>query len=48
VEPAGAASTAALLGRLRERLSGRRVGLVVCGSNIDAETFSRQLATGAD
>jgi threonine dehydratase len=44
VEPAGAAATAALLGPLRERLAGRRVGLVVCGSNIDAGTFSRHLA----
>ena len=34
VEPAGAAATAALLGPLRERLAGRRVGLIVCGSNI--------------
>jgi threonine dehydratase len=41
VEPAGAAATAALLGPLRERLAGRRVGLIVCGSNIDAATFAR-------
>ncbi len=39
VEPAGAAATAALLGPLRERLAGRRVGLIVCGSNIDAATL---------
>ena len=38
VEPAGAAATAALCGPLRERLAGRRVGLVVCGANIDAAT----------
>lgn len=44
VEPAGAAAAAALLGPLRERLAGRRVALVVCGSNIDAATFSRHLA----
>jgi threonine dehydratase len=44
VEPAGAAATAALCGPLRERLRGQRVGLVVCGANIDAETFSRHLA----
>jgi threonine dehydratase len=48
VEPAGAAATAALVGPLRERLAGRRVGLIVCGSNIDAESFSRHLAAGAD
>ena len=41
VEPAGAAATAALLGPLREPLAGRRVGLIVCGSNIDAATFAR-------
>jgi threonine dehydratase len=44
VEPAGAAATAALLGPLRERLQGRRVGLIVCGANIDAATFSGHLA----
>ena len=43
VEPAGAAATAALCGPLRERLRGKRVGLVVCGANIDAATFSRHL-----
>ena len=32
LEPAGAAATAALLGPLRERLAGRRVGVLVCGS----------------
>jgi len=41
VEPAGAAATAALLGPLRDRLAGRRVGLIVCGSNIDAAGFAR-------
>jgi threonine dehydratase len=41
VEPAGAAATAALLGPLRERLAGRRVGLIICGSNIDAAGFAR-------
>jgi threonine dehydratase len=44
VEPAGAAATAALCGPLRDRLRGRRVALIVCGSNIDAPTFSRHLA----
>jgi threonine dehydratase len=44
VEPAGAATTAALRGPLRERLAGRRVALIVCGANIDAPTFSRYLA----
>jgi len=47
VEPAGAASTAALLGPLRERLRGRRVGLIVCGTNIDLTTFQKHTARGA-
>jgi threonine dehydratase len=41
VEPAGAAATAALLGPLATRLAGRRVGLIVCGANIDAAGFAR-------
>jgi threonine dehydratase len=43
-EPAAAASTAALLGPLRDKLAGRRVGLVICGSNIDPATFHSDLA----
>lgn len=39
LEPAGAAATAALIGPLRERLAGRRVGVLVCGSNIDLATY---------
>ncbi len=42
VEPAAAAATAALLGPLRERLRGKRVGVVVCGTNIDLDTFTEQ------
>jgi threonine dehydratase len=42
VEPAGAAATAALCGPLRERLSGKHVGVIVCGANIDLATFSQQ------
>ena len=41
VEPACAAGIAALVGPLRERLAGRRVGLVLCGSNIDPQTWVR-------
>ena len=44
VEPAGAAAAAALLGPLAEKLAGHRVGLVVCGANVDAVTFARHLA----
>ena len=42
VEPACAASTAALLWPLRQRLAGKHVGLVMCGSNIDWDTFEKQ------
>jgi threonine dehydratase len=42
VEPACVATTAALLGPLRESLRGRRVVLVMCGSNIDWRTFAQQ------
>jgi threonine dehydratase len=47
VEPAGAAATAALLGPLRERLRGKRVGLIVCGSNIDSASYARLIADDA-
>ena len=44
VEPAGAAALAALMNvPLRERLEGQRVGLVVCGANIDPQTFAQQI-----
>jgi threonine dehydratase len=43
VEPAGAAALAALMYPLRARLEGKTVGLVVCGANIDPETFCRQI-----
>ena len=44
VEPAGAASTAALAGPLRDRLRGRRIALIVSGSNLDVPTFARHIA----
>jgi threonine dehydratase len=44
VEPAGAASTAALLGPLRDRLRGKRVGAIVCGSNIDEASYIKLIA----
>ena len=39
VEPAGAASLAAVLAPLRSRLFNKRIGLIVCGSNIDLSSF---------
>ena len=41
-EPACAATTAALMGPLRERMAQKRVVLVMCGSNIDWQTFESQ------
>ena len=46
VEPAGAAATAALLGPLSERLRGKKVGLVICGGNIDPDNFNRYIQQG--
>jgi threonine dehydratase len=46
VEPAGAAALAAVMFPLRSRLDRQRIGVVVCGGNIDAPTYARHLATG--
>jgi threonine dehydratase len=43
VEPAGAAATAALRRPLKDRLRGKRVGVMVCGSNIDRATFNEYI-----
>ena len=43
VEPACAASTATLMGPLRDALAGKRVVLLFCGSNIDWNTFAEQV-----
>ncbi|PLZ03680.1 serine/threonine dehydratase [Burkholderia sp. WAC0059] len=50
VEPACAAATAGLLGPLRDALQGKRVGVLLCGTNTDPVSFGAQLArsrTGA-
>ena len=44
VEPACAAATAAVLGPLRERVVGQRVGVLLCGANTDPLTFGRHIA----
>jgi threonine dehydratase len=46
VEPAAAAATAALMGPLRERLAGRRVGVIACGSNIGEHAFADYVGRG--
>jgi len=48
VEPAGAAATAAMWGPLRTRLQGKRVGVIVCGTNIDAASFSTLIQASPD
>jgi threonine dehydratase len=45
-EGAGAASLAGAL-KSRERLRGRKVGLTLCGANVDSDVFSRVLAGGS-
>jgi threonine dehydratase len=45
VEPAAAAATAALTGPLRDRLAGMKVGVLVCGSNIDFDSFEKHMRT---
>lgn len=48
VEPAAAAAAAALLGPLRDKLHGQNVGVIVCGTNIDFETFSNLAVFSGD
>ena len=40
IEPAAAAAMAGALGPLRQRLAGKRIALIVCGSNIDAASYA--------
>jgi threonine dehydratase len=42
-EPACAAATAGLLGPLREKLKGQRVGVLLCGTNTDLGTLTKHL-----
>ena len=46
LEPAGAATIAALAGPLAGQLRGQRVAAVLCGSNIDASTYLGHLTRG--
>jgi threonine dehydratase len=43
VEPACAAATAAVLGPLRARLAGKKVGVLLCGSNTDLATVVKHI-----
>lgn len=42
-EPACAAATAAAMGPLRARIAGKRVGILLCGTNTDLATFARHM-----
>ena len=44
VEPAGAATAAALCGPLKERLAGKAVGVITCGANIGIADFCQLTA----
>ncbi len=44
-EPACAATTAAVTGRLKQQLAGRNIGIVACGSNISHNKFNRLTGT---
>ncbi|MES2041311.1 MAG: threonine/serine dehydratase [Pseudomonadota bacterium] len=43
-EPAAAVATAGLFGPLRQRLAGKRVAVIVCGSNVDPARYAELLA----
>ena len=45
VEPACAAATAGVLGPLRDRLAGKKVGVLLCGSNTDLATVVKHIGT---
>jgi threonine dehydratase len=47
-EPACAAATAAAIGPLKEKLEGKRVGLIACGSNIGEAKFAALVAEGRE
>ena len=48
VEPAAGAAMAAALGPLRERLRGKRTVILICGANIDGETYATLHKRGRD
>lgn len=43
LEPAAASATAALRYPLLDKLKGKRVGVIVCGSNIDLDTYYKNI-----
>ena len=47
VEPAAGAVLAGAIWPLRKKLAGKKIGLVICGANIDAQTYERFLRQGS-
>ncbi|MCJ8340343.1 MAG: pyridoxal-phosphate dependent enzyme [Pseudomonadales bacterium] len=46
LEPAGATALAGALGPLRSKLAGKKIGIVICGANIDQQSYASLLARG--
>ncbi len=44
VEPAGAATMAALKGPLAAKLQGKNIGIILCGANVSAEEFCQHIS----
>jgi len=44
VEPAAASATAAMLGPLKDKIVGKRTGIIVCGTNIDIDNFYKHIS----
>ncbi|MEZ6005476.1 MAG: threonine/serine dehydratase [Planctomycetota bacterium] len=47
-EPAGATALAGLLGPLKARVAGKQVCVITCGSNIDHQSYTRELSRGME
>ena len=48
VEPAAGAAIAGMIGPLRARLLSQKIGVVICGANMDAASYEVLLARGRD
>ena len=46
VEPAAAATLSALIGPLRDKLCNMKIGLLMCGANIDTISYSKLIESG--
>jgi len=46
LEPAGAASTAGALGPLKDKIKDKRVGVIICGTNTDPNSYKELIDRG--